>query len=106
MKINQLVSRIYILIPKTYRYINDANDETSAIIYMFNVTTGSPTKEMINLSKDIVEDGLNPFEVPMVCCDEDLEKYDDKFKTQASESVGEVPTEQCVSDAPKALLPE
>jgi hypothetical protein len=61
--------------PENYRYINDAYDETSAIIYMFNLTTGTPTKEMINLSKDIVEDGLNPFEMPIVCYDEDLEKY-------------------------------
>jgi hypothetical protein len=42
---------------------------------MFNVTTGTPSKEMLNLSKDIVEDGLNPFEMPIVCYDEDLGKY-------------------------------
>lgn len=61
--------------PENYRYINDASDEIDAIICMFNVTTGTPTKEMLNLSKDIVEDGLNPFEMPIVCFDEDLGKY-------------------------------
>lgn len=61
--------------PENYRYINDADDEIDAIICMFNVMTGTPTKEMLNLSKDIVEDGLNPFEMPIVCFDEDLKKY-------------------------------
>ena len=61
--------------PEKYRYINDADDEIDAIICMFNVVTGAPTKEMLNLSKDIVEDGLNPFEMPIVCFDEDLKKY-------------------------------
>lgn len=61
--------------PENYRYINDASDELDAIIYMFNVNTGSPVREMINLSKDIIEDGLNPFEMPIVCYDEDLKKY-------------------------------
>lgn len=61
--------------PENYRYINDAEDEINAITYMFNFTTGTPTKEMLNLSKDIVEDGLNPFEMPIVCFDEDLKKY-------------------------------
>lgn len=61
--------------PENYRYINDAEDEIDAIVCMFNVTTGTPTKEMLNLSKDIIEDGLNPFEMPIVCFDEDLQKY-------------------------------
>lgn len=61
--------------PENYRYINDATDEVDAIISMFTVNAGVPTKEMINLSKDIIEDGLNPFEMPIVCFDEDLEKY-------------------------------
>lgn len=61
--------------PENYRYIEDASDEKDAIIEMFKVTTGTPTKEMLNLSKDIVTDGLNPFEMPIVCFDEDLCKY-------------------------------
>lgn len=61
--------------PENYRYINDATDEIDAIISMFNVNTGTPIREMLNLSKDIIEDGLNPFEMPIVCFDEDLEKY-------------------------------
>lgn len=61
--------------PENYRYINDAKDEIDAIISMFNVNTGTPIREMLNLSKDIIEDGLNPFEMPIVCFDEDLGKY-------------------------------
>jgi len=68
------INELYIN-PENYRYINDAYDEIDAIIYMFNVTIGTPSKEMINLSKDIVEDGLNPFEMPIVCYDEDLGKH-------------------------------
>ena len=30
---------------------------------MFNVNDGEPKKEMINLAKDIIEDGLNSFEM-------------------------------------------
>ena len=61
--------------PENYRYVNDASDEIDAIICMFNIVTGTPQKEMLNLSRDIVEDGLNPFEMPIVCFDEDLKKY-------------------------------
>ncbi|WP_317856044.1 hypothetical protein [Chakrabartyella piscis] len=68
------ISDLYIN-PENYRYINDANDEIDAVISMFNVNTGTPVKEMYNLAKDIVEDGLNPFEVPIACYDDDLKKY-------------------------------
>lgn len=61
--------------PENYRYINDADDEESAIVSMFKVTTGNPYKEMINLAKDIVTDGLNPFEMPIVCYDDIAKKY-------------------------------
>lgn len=61
--------------PENYRYINDADGEIDAIISLFNVTTGTPEKEMCNLAKDILEDGLNPFEMPLVCFDDDLNKY-------------------------------
>lgn len=61
--------------PENYRYINEADDEIDAIIHMFSVTTGTPVKEMFNLAKDIVEDGLNPFEMPIVYYDDDLQKY-------------------------------
>ena len=68
------INELYIN-PENYRYINDVENEVNAIMSMFNVTTGTPTKEMLNLSKDIVEDGLNPFKMPIVCFDEDLKKY-------------------------------
>ena len=61
--------------PENYRYVDDANDEVNAIIYMFSVPNGDPKKEMCNLSKDIIEDGLNPFEMPIVCFDDDLKKH-------------------------------
>ena len=70
IKVNDLLVN-----PENYRYINDADDERTAIISMFNVTTGNPHKEMINLAKDIVVDGLNPFEMPIVCYDDVTKKY-------------------------------
>ena len=41
----------------------------------FCVNVGNPRKEMINLAKDIVRDGLNPFEMPIVCFDSEIGKY-------------------------------
>lgn len=70
IKVNDLLVN-----PENYRYINDADDERTAIISMFKVTTGNPHKEMINLAKDIVVDGLNPFEMPIVCYDDVTKKY-------------------------------
>ena len=61
--------------PENYRYMNDVEDEIQAIISMFSLSGATPSEEMYNLSKDIVEDGLNPFEMPIVCYDEDLKKY-------------------------------
>ena len=61
--------------PENFRYVEEAEDEIGAIIAMFKVTVGDTSKEMINLAKDIIEDGLNPFEMPIVCLDEELEKY-------------------------------
>ncbi len=61
--------------PDNYRYIEAASDEMSAIISMFKVTNGKSENEMINLAIDIANDGLNPFEMPIVCFDDDLKKY-------------------------------
>lgn len=61
--------------PDNYRYVDETQDEVSAIIAMFNVNDGEPKKEMVNLAKDIIEDGLNPFEMPIVCFDDSIKKY-------------------------------
>lgn len=61
--------------PENYRYVDEVQDEITAIIAMFNVPSGDPKKEMVNLAKDIMEDGLNPFEMPIVCYDDDVNKY-------------------------------
>lgn len=61
--------------PENYRYINDVDNELKAIIEMFTVNIGEPVKEMINLSRDIITEGLNPFEMPIVCYDEEIKKY-------------------------------
>lgn len=61
--------------PDNYRYVEEAQDEVSSIIEMFKVNVGNSKKEMLNLANDIIEDGLNPFEMPIVCFDDDLGKY-------------------------------
>ena len=61
--------------PENDRYVNDAEDETSAIIAMFKGVSGHPEIEMVNLAEDISEVGLNPFEEPIVWYDDELEKY-------------------------------
>lgn len=61
--------------PENYRYIEPAKDEISAIIAMFRVPNGKPRTEMVNLANDIAENGLNPFEFPVVSYDDDIEKY-------------------------------
>lgn len=68
------VSDLYVN-PENYRYLNDVIDEVAAITAMFSVNGGDPIKEMINLSKDIIKEGLNPFEMPIVCFDEEINKY-------------------------------
>lgn len=57
------------------RYVNDTEDEVSAIIAMFKGVSGHPEIEMVNLAEDISEVGLNPFEEPIVWYDDELEKY-------------------------------
>ena len=61
--------------PENDRYINDSEDEISAMIDMFRVANGNPRVEMVNLAEDISENGLNPFEWPIVWYDEELKKY-------------------------------
>lgn len=61
--------------PENYRYVNEVQDEIKAIIAMFEVPSGEPKKEMVNLAKDIIEDGLNPFEMPIVSYDDSIGKY-------------------------------
>lgn len=61
--------------PGNYRYVEEVQDEISAIIAMFKVNVGDSRKEMINLANDIIEDGLNPFEMPIVCYDDEVGKY-------------------------------
>lgn len=61
--------------PENDRYINDSEDEISAMIDMFKVTNGNPRVEMVNLAEDISENGLNPFEWPIVWYDDELKKY-------------------------------
>lgn len=61
--------------PENDRYVNDAEDELSAIIAMFKGVSGHPEIEMVNLAEDISEVGLNPFEKPIVWYDDELEKY-------------------------------
>lgn len=61
--------------PENKRYINSAQNEIEAILKMFKVSNGEPIKEMINLAKDIAENGLNPFEQPIVWFDENIRKY-------------------------------
>lgn len=60
--------------PENFRYINDTDDELTAIIAMFKVSNRYPI-EMINLAEDISINGLNPFETPIVWYDEELKKY-------------------------------
>jgi hypothetical protein len=61
--------------PDNYRYVEEVQDEISAIIAMFKVNVGDSRKEMINLANDIIVDGLNPFEMPIVCFDDEMGKY-------------------------------
>lgn len=61
--------------PDNYRYVEEVQDEISAIIAMFQVNVGDSKKEMLNLANDIIEDGLNPFEMPIVCFDDEIGKY-------------------------------
>ena len=60
--------------PDNYRYVEEVQDEISAIIAMFKVNVGDAKKEMINLANDIITDGLNPFEMPIVCFDDEIGK--------------------------------
>ena len=61
--------------PENDRYVNDSEDEISAMIDMFKVANGNPRVEMVNLAEDISAYGLNPFEWPIVWYDEELKKY-------------------------------
>lgn len=61
--------------PDNYRYVEEVQNEISAIIAMFSVNGGDSRKEMLNLAKDIITDGLNPFEMPIVCFDDEIGKY-------------------------------
>lgn len=61
--------------PDNYRYVEEVQDEVSAIIAMFRVNVGEPRKEMINLANDIISDGLNLFEMPIVCFDDEMGEY-------------------------------
>lgn len=61
--------------PDNYRFVEEVEDEISAIIAMFNVNVGDSKKEMVNLANDIIVDGLNPFEMPIVCYDDEIKKY-------------------------------
>ena len=61
--------------PDNFRYVEEVRDEISAIIAMFKVNVGDSKKEMLNLANDIIEDGLNPFEMPIVCYDDEIKKY-------------------------------
>lgn len=61
--------------PSNDRFIEPVEDEKSAIIAMFDVPNGRPEKEMCNLAEDIAENGLNPFEFPIVWYDERVKKY-------------------------------
>ena len=68
------IAELYIN-PENYRYVEEVHDEIDAIIAMFKVNVGDPRKEMINLANDIIKDGLNPFEMPIVCFDDEIGKY-------------------------------
>lgn len=68
------IAELYIN-PENYRYVEEVQNEIDAIIAMFKVIVGDPRKEMINLANDIIKDGLNPFEMPIVCFDDELGKY-------------------------------
>ena len=61
--------------PDNYRYVEEVQNEVSAIIAMFKVNVGDAKKEMLNLANDIIVDGLNPFEMPIVCFDDEIGKY-------------------------------
>lgn len=61
--------------PENYRYVKEAKDEIGAICKMFKVNVGDSPKEMLNLANDIILDGLNPFEMPIVCFNDEIEKY-------------------------------
>lgn len=61
--------------PDNYIYVEEVQDEISAIIAMFKVNVGDAKKEMINLANDIITDGLNPFEMPIVCFDDEIGKW-------------------------------
>lgn len=68
------VTELYVN-PDNYRYVEEVQDELSAIIAMFKVNVGDSRKEMINLANDIITDGFNPFEMPIVCFDDEIGKY-------------------------------
>ena len=61
--------------PDNKRYIESVEDELEAIIAMFDVVNGNPMEEMVALAIDISENGLNPFEQPIVWFDLESEKY-------------------------------
>lgn len=61
--------------PDNYRYVEEVQDKVSAVIAMFKVNVGDSKKEMLTLANDIIADGLNPFEMPIVCFDDDIGKY-------------------------------
>lgn len=72
--VNLKVEDLY-LNPSNDRFIEAVEDEKTAIIAMYDVPNGNPEKEMYNLAEDIAENGLNPFEFPIVWYDERIEKY-------------------------------
>ena len=64
-----------IINPNNDRFIEPVENEMAAIIAMFDVPNGRPEKEMCNLAVDIAENGLNPFEFPIVWYDEKINKH-------------------------------
>ena len=73
-QINLKVEDLY-LNPDNDRFIEAVENEKNAIIAIFEVPNGNPEKEMYNLAKDIAENGLNPFEFPIVWYDEKIKKH-------------------------------
>ncbi|MEA4966732.1 MAG: hypothetical protein VB048_01260 [Bacteroidaceae bacterium] len=57
------------------RFIKPVNSEIDAIIEMFNIKNGNPSSEMFNLAKDISQNNLNSFEIPIVWYDKKQKKY-------------------------------
>ncbi len=61
--------------PNNKRYINEVYSEIDAIIEMFNVKSGKPYIEMLNLATDIATNDLHLFENPIAWYDKEQKKY-------------------------------